>query len=82
MTQEEVFERTGNAYLCLIHTMTQTFGDELDRSAFDGELGWAVDKAKHLLGFSSPELAGRGPNYGQSFEDHLEVYNWMLSSEP
>ncbi len=50
------------------------FPKDLDRKAFDGELGWALDKACHHLGVGTPDPGGRGPNYGQVFEDHLETY--------
>lgn len=54
--------------------MSQSFADMFDRTAFDGEVGWAVDKAMHFAGLRAEDVPGRGPNYGQIFEDHVEVY--------
>jgi len=59
--------------------MARSFPDEFERSAFDGEVGWALDKAMHFAGLQSLDVPGRGPNHGQSFEDHFEVYDWLLS---
>jgi hypothetical protein len=58
-------------------TMPQSFSEMFDRSAFDGEVGWATDKATHLAGLRTDDVPGRGPNYGQIFEDHVEVYGWI-----
>jgi hypothetical protein len=54
--------------------MSASFADMFDRTAFDGEVGWAADKAMHYAGLRADEIPGRGPNYGQIFEDHIQVY--------
>lgn len=59
--------------------MTQFSSDAFERTAFDGEVGWALDKAMHFAGLRHEDVLGRGPNYGQSFENHVEVYGWILS---
>ena len=58
-----------------IFGMSQSFADMFDRTAFDGEVGWAVDKAMHYAGLRAGDVPGRGPNYGQNFEDHIEFYS-------
>jgi hypothetical protein len=60
-----------------LFAMPPSFADSLDRTAFDGEIGWAADKAMHYAGLRSEDVAGRGPNFGQLFEDHVEVYSWI-----
>jgi len=45
--------------------------------ALGGEVGWAMDKAMHVAGLRGDDVPGRGPNYGQVFEDHVEVYRWI-----
>ena len=58
-----------------VFEMSQSFDDMFDRTAFDGEVGWAVDKAMHFAGLRAEDVPGRGPNYGQIFDDHVEVYS-------
>lgn len=60
--------------------MVDSFGQMFDRAAFDGEVGWAVDKATHFVGLRTQIVPGRGPNYGQIFEDHVEVYSWLYAA--
>jgi len=48
-----------------------------NRSAFDGELGWATNKAMHLTGLRADDVPEPGPNHGQIFADHVEVYDWI-----
>ncbi|MEQ1935535.1 MAG: hypothetical protein ABL962_16875, partial [Fimbriimonadaceae bacterium] len=48
--------------------MSQSFAEMFDRTAFDGEVGWATDKAMHFAGLRAEDVPGRGPNYGQSFD--------------
>src|SRR3982750_4170535 len=48
--------------------ISQLSGGTFDRAAFDGEVGWAIDKAVHFAGGQPPAENGRGPNYGQFFE--------------
>jgi hypothetical protein len=62
--------------------IAQSFAGTFDRAAFDGELGWAMDKARHFAGAQPEDVAGRGPNYGQVFEDHTEMYEWVLDGQP
>ena len=50
--------------------------NNFDRTAFDGELGWAIEKILFQAGLRTDDISGRGPNYGQIFEDHREVYRW------
>lgn len=63
-----------------IFGMTQSFADMFDRTANDGEVGWAVDKAMHFAGLRTEDVPGRGPNYGQIFEDHIEVYSSIVAA--
>ena len=60
-----------------IFTMAQSFSEMFDRAAFDGEMGWATDKAMHIVGLRANDVPGRGPNYGQIFDDHVAVYSWL-----
>jgi hypothetical protein len=60
-------------------TMTQSFSEMFDRQVFDGELGWATDKAMHVAGLRE-DVPGRGPNYGQIFDDHVQVYSWVYAA--
>ena len=57
-----------------------SFADDLDRSVFDGELGWAIDKMMFHAGLRPDDIAGRGPYYGQVFEDYIEIYNWFRTA--
>jgi hypothetical protein len=59
------------------YAMTESFAQMFDRQAFDGEVGWAVDKAMHFAGLRKEDIPGRGPNYGQVFDDHIQVYRWI-----
>lgn len=63
-----------------IFHMTNSFCGMVDRAAFDGEVGWAADKAMHFVGLRANAVSGLGPNYGQIFEDHVEVYNWLYAA--
>ncbi|MDB6038176.1 MAG: hypothetical protein JWM99_2017 [Verrucomicrobiales bacterium] len=60
-----------------IFAMTKTFSEMFDRQVFDGEIGWATDKAMHFAGFRADDVSGHGPNYGQIFDDHIQVYSWI-----
>ena len=60
-----------------VFTMPQLFSEMFDRTAFDGEVGWATDKAMHFVGLRTEDVSGRGPNYDQDFSDHVEVYSWL-----
>ena len=59
--------------------MPPSFAEMFDRTAFDGEVGWATDKAMHFVGLRAEDVTGRGPNYGQIFDDHVEVYSWIYA---
>jgi hypothetical protein len=63
-----------------VFAMPESFAEMFDRSAFDGEVGWAVDKAMHFAGLRADDVPGQGPNYGQVFEDHVEVYSSLVAS--
>jgi len=54
--------------------MADSFAGKFDRAAFDGEMGWAEDKASYHAGLRPEPVPGRGPNYGQVFEEHLDFY--------
>lgn len=69
-----VFARRG------IYKMPDSFRQMFICDAFDGEVGWAAHKAMHVAGLLANDIPGRGPNYGQIFDDHVEVYNWLLSN--
>lgn len=60
-----------------VFTMPQSFAEMFDRDAFDAEVGWATDQAMHFAGLRTEAVSGRGPNCGQIFCDHVEVYSWM-----
>lgn len=57
--------------------MPHNFPARFDLQAFDGEIGWAIGKALHFAGLRAHGECGRGPNYGQIFEDHIQVYSWI-----
>jgi hypothetical protein len=61
---------------CGSFAMPQTFSEMFDRQVFDGEIGWATDKATYYAGLRADHFPGCGPNYGQIFEDHMQVYSW------
>ena len=60
-----------------IYEMTDSFAQMFDRTAFDGEVGWAADKAVRFVGPGTGDISESGPNYGQIFADHVEVYRWI-----
>lgn len=62
-----------------VFAMPRSFAEMFDRTAFDGEVGWATDKAMHFAGLRAEDVPGRGPNYGQIFDDHVEVYTWIYA---
>jgi hypothetical protein len=57
--------------------LTATFTNTMDHSAFDGEVGWAIDKAIHFAGIRPDVVNEKGPNYGQVFEDQTEMCLWI-----
>ena len=65
---------------CGSYAMPESFAGMFNRAVFDGEIGWAAQKALSLVGLRTGSILGRGPNYGQVFEDHLEVYSWIQSN--
>ena len=40
-----------------------------------------MDKAMHFAGLRGANVPGRGPNYGQLFEDQVAVYEWLLNGQ-
>lgn len=60
--------------------MTKSFGDQFDRFAFDGEVGWAVDWALHHVGLREHPGAECGPNYGQRFDAHTRMFEALHSA--
>jgi len=50
-----------------------------DRATFDGEMGWAIDKAKYHSGNRPDDVSGIGPHYAQVFEDYLKLFRWWRS---
>jgi hypothetical protein len=62
--------------------MASSFADMFDRSAFDGEVGWACDKAMQYAGLLKGIVTSeKGPNYGQSFANQTEVYEWIIGGQ-
>jgi hypothetical protein len=59
----------------------QSLAGGFDRAAFDGEVGWAIDKAMCFASSRTSDTKGRGPNYGQSFEDQIQVYEWIMGGQ-
>ena len=59
--------------------MEHDLAEQFDRSIFDGEMGWAIDKSMFHAGLRRDDVGGRGPYYGQVFEDYLELYRWVRS---
>lgn len=62
-----------------VYRMPESFAQNVDRLVFDGEVGWAADKAMHYIGLRKDDVQGCGPNYGQRFEDHFAVYHWLVA---
>jgi len=59
-----------------VFTMTESFGDSIDRTPFHSEVGWSIEKALHYAGVRSEDAPGDGgPNDGQIFEAHVEFYD-------
>ena len=46
--------------------------DSLDRDAWEGEIGFALDWLHHTTGLGSMPACKLGPNDGQDFAKHLE----------
>jgi hypothetical protein len=63
-----------------IFAMPKTFSEIFDRQIFDGEIGWATDKAMYYAGLRADDVSGRGPNYGQVFDDHIQIYSSMFAT--
>lgn len=55
---------------------------KLDRKIFDGDMGWALDKAAFHLGISKSDPSGASPYYGLSFEQHLNTFRWIRDRFP
>src|ERR1051326_429167 len=61
--------------------MPHSFSEMFDRQAFDGEIGWATEKAMRFAGLRADDIPRRGPNYGQVFDDHIQVYSWIQARD-
>ena len=61
--------------------IVQSFAGTFDRAAFDGEVGWAMDKALHFASGQPAPTNGRGPNQGQFFEHQVQVFDWILGGQ-
>jgi hypothetical protein len=48
------------------------------REAFDGEVGWAVDKLLFHAGHSTEDPGGPGPYTGYNFEDLLALFRAVI----
>ncbi|MDF1660707.1 MAG: hypothetical protein P1V97_02990 [Planctomycetota bacterium] len=58
--------------------MTMTIGREI----LDGELGFALDQLHFSIGIGpKPELS-KGPNDGQSFDQHRSFYRYLSTKRP
>ena len=55
---------------------------KLDRTLFDGDLGWGLDKFLFHVGCSPCDPGGMSPNDGKSFEDNLEVFKLIKDTQP
>ncbi len=60
-----------NCYNCSLEYIDYK---SLDRNYFDGEMGFALDKMLYHIRLSDKVVEGKGPNSGQSFEDHYDFY--------
>ena len=54
----------------------------LDRTLFDGDLGWSMDKFLFHVGSSPHDPGGKSPNDAKSFEDNLEVFKMIKDTQP
>ncbi|EMB13464.1 hypothetical protein [Rhodopirellula europaea] len=48
--------------------------DSLDRDAWDGEIGFAIDWLHYTIGIGDTPGKAMGPNYGQDFAKHRSFY--------
>ena len=46
----------------------------IDRSPFDGEVGWSLDKLTFRLGWSPTDPGEYSPNEGKDFDLHLALF--------
>jgi len=53
---------------------TESMTASLDRTVFDGEVGFALDHLHHAIGKGAAPAEEKGPNFGQSFADHRAFY--------
>jgi hypothetical protein len=53
----------------------------LNRTLFDGDLGWSMDKFLFHVGCSPCDPGGMSPNDGKSFEDNLEVFKLIKDTQ-
>jgi len=52
----------------------------LDRSPFEGDIGWSLDKMTFHLGWSVEDPGGYSPNDGKNFDLHLALFRWVTDS--
>jgi hypothetical protein len=52
----------------------------LDRNAWDGEIGFALDCLHHAIGIAAAPDRMLGPNYGQDFAKHLDFYTTLCQA--
>ncbi len=52
----------------------------VDRSPFDGDVGWSLDKMAFHLGWSTKDPGGHSPNDGKDFYVHLALFRWVTNS--
>jgi hypothetical protein len=61
--------------------MVQLSDGAFERGAFDGEVGWAIEKALQFVGGQPAAALERGPNYGQVFAHQVQVFEWILGGQ-
>ena len=52
----------------------------LDRNAWDGEIGFALDWLHYTIGMGDVPERALGPNYGQEFAAHLKFYTELAAT--
>jgi hypothetical protein len=55
--------------------------DEIDPSAFDGDLGWAISQAERYARGEAVIAEERCRNSGQSFLHQAEMYEWIMEGQ-
>lgn len=62
--------------------LSRLLSDEIDRSAFDGDLGWAINQAERYARGEAVSEDERCRNSGQSFSHQVEMYEWIMEGQP